>query len=115
MESEVMSRRVRSLRSLSTCSVVSLQTTSVPCGTPKFVADGTVTIGPVNFFQFSVAVDGDELIEIPGGFAAGHYRFDLRADDGPLSPANIRRRVGRERWDVCRRECWGDNHRCKTE
>jgi hypothetical protein len=42
-----------------------------------------VAVGPIDFFQFSVAVDGDELIEIPGGFAAGHNRFDLRADDGP--------------------------------
>jgi molybdopterin converting factor subunit 1 len=52
------------------------------------VADGTVAVGPVDVFEFSVAEDGDELVFVPGGFAGGHDGVDLRTDDRPdLRPA----------------------------
>ena len=51
-------------------------------------ADRTVAVGPVDVFEFAVAIDGDELVFVPAGLTAGHDRFDLRADDGPnLGPA----------------------------
>src|SRR5579871_5437080 len=52
------------------------------------VTDGAVTVGPIDVFELSVAIDGDELILVPGGFAFGHDGLDLRADDVPdLLPA----------------------------
>ena len=51
-------------------------------------ADRTVAVGPVDVLEFAVAIDGDELVLVPAGFAAGEDRFDLGADNGPnLGPA----------------------------
>ncbi len=51
-------------------------------------ADRTVAVGPVDVLEFAVAIDGDELVLVPAGFAAGEDRFDLGADDRPdLGPA----------------------------
>src|SRR6202012_1241761 len=47
------------------------------------VAYWTVAIRPVDVFEFSVAIDGDELILVPGGFARAHDRLDLGTDYEP--------------------------------
>src|SRR5271168_1988762 len=52
------------------------------------VANRTVAIRPIDLFQFSIAVYRNQLVEIPGGTAFVHHRFDLWPNDGPnLRPA----------------------------
>src|ERR1700761_3333552 len=47
-----------------------------------------VTECPVDIDQFAVAIDGDELVFAPVGFAPRHHIFNQRTDDVPdLRPA----------------------------
>jgi hypothetical protein len=45
--------------------------------------DRTVTVGPVDLLQPAVTRHRNQLVLMPGGAAAAHDLFDLRADDGP--------------------------------
>ena len=60
----------------------------------RVVVHRAVAVGPVDAVQPAVAGDGDQLVLMPGGGAAGHHAVDLRADDRPdLAPGPLRRRA----------------------
>ena len=47
------------------------------------IADGAVAVSPVDVFEPAIAIDGNKVVFVPGGLAAGHDGVDLGANDGP--------------------------------
>ena len=77
------------------------------------VVDRAVAVGPVDVFDAAVARDRHQLVDVPGGAAAGHHLLDLRADDVPDLVPHLARRPAERARVALRADRVGDRRRCR--